>query len=190
MNNNFYYYPSADGDGSNYSAPDGGDRDMENRLWNYIDGSGTPVEKSTVEKLLESKLEWREKYEELLEVHQLMQSSVLEAPSMRFTKNVMEEIAKYHIAPATKTYINKKVVWGIGIFFITMFAGLIIYGLGQIDWSAAGSETNLPVDFSKLDFSKLLDNTYVKVFMMVNVILGLVLLDRYFTNKKEKIKEA
>ena len=74
-------------------------------------------------------MEWKNKYHELLDVHQLMKTSGLEQPSMRFTKNVLEEIAKLHIAPATKNYINNKIIWGIGAFFITLIAGFIVYGL-------------------------------------------------------------
>ncbi|MDP9229563.1 MAG: hypothetical protein M3O67_02690 [Bacteroidota bacterium] len=172
-----------------YNNSASGTGDIEERLWNYIDGFSSIDERSTIEKLLVSNIEWKEKYKELLDVHSLMQSAELEEPSMRFTKNVMEKIARYHIAPATKTYINEKLIWGIGIFFISMIVGLVIYGVGIVDWTASDS-TNLPVDLSKFDFSKIFSNTYVQVFMMINVVLGLVLLDRYLTNKKEKIKDA
>jgi len=109
---------------------------------------------------------------------------------LRFTKNVMEEITKYQIAPATKTYINNKIIWGIGLFFITLIIGFLIYGFGQVDWNAKG-DNNLPVDIGKVDFSKFFNNTYVNIFMMINVVLGLMLLDRYLESKKKKIqKEA
>src|SRR5437762_192492 len=114
---------------------------IEEQLWNYIDGGSTADERSTIEKLLRENAEWKAKYQELLEVNQLIQSSDLEQPSMRFTKNVMEEIAKLHIAPATKSYINNRVIWGLGIFFITMILGFLIYGFGQIDWSTPGDIT-------------------------------------------------
>jgi len=165
-------------------------QNIDDRLWEYIDGQSSAEEKTTIENLLESNQQWREKYHELLEVHQLAQSSALEEPSMRFTKNVMEEIAKYHIAPATKSYINNKIIWGIGAFFIVLIVGFLIYGFGQVDWNAKG-DTNLPVDlnkvdFSKVDFSRLFSNTYVNIFMMINVVLGLMLLDRYFASKRKK----
>ena len=102
----------------------------------------------------------------------------------------MEEIAKYHIAPATKTYINKRIIWGIATFFIVLIVGFLIYGFGQIDWSSK-SDTNLPVDINKVDFGKFFNNTYVNIFMMINVVLGLMLLDRYLASKKKNIhKEA
>src|SRR5688500_9249839 len=160
----------------------------EERLWDYIDGISSPEEKTVIERLLESDAEWRDKYSELLEVQQLLHSSELDAPSMRFAKNVMEEIAKLHIAPATKTYINKKIVWGIGIFFITLIAGFLVYGIGQVDWTVQG-DSKLPVDFGKVDYSKIFSNTLVNVFMMINEILGLFLLDRFLASKRKKFRE-
>ena len=165
-------------------------RDIDARLWEYIDGASSAEERSAVEMLLEKNQQWKDKYQELVELHQLMQSSVMEEPSMRFTKNVMEEIAKYHIAPATKSYINNKIIWGLGTFFIVMIIGFLIYGFGQVDWSAP-SENKLPIDLSKIDLSRFFNNTYVNVFMMINVVLGLMLLDRYLASKKKKVeKEA
>src|SRR5687768_404430 len=161
--------------------------DMESRIWDYIDGISPDQEKNIIEQMLRSNLEWKNKYNELLEVHKLMQSSELEQPSMRFTKNVMEEIAKYHIAPATKTYIDNRIIWSIAAFFITMIVGFLIYGFGQIDWSAANSTTEKYIDLGKVDYSKLFNNTYVNIFMMLNVVLGLVLLDRYLANRRKKL---
>ena len=154
---------------------------MEESLWNFIDGTISASEKIVVEKLLQTDADWKAKYGELLQVNELLQSSELEAPSLRFSKNVMEQISKLHIAPATKSYINKKVIWGIGLFFVTMIVGFLIYGIGQIDFSS-GEEVSWSKNISKIDFSKIFSNTWVNAFMMINVILGLVLLDRYFTN--------
>ncbi|MBK5272351.1 MAG: hypothetical protein JJE22_15190 [Bacteroidia bacterium] len=163
-------------------------QNIEERLWDYIDGICSAIEKTAIEKLLESNLDWKRKYYELLETQQLMLSTELEAPSLRFSKNVMDEIAKLQIAPATKKYINNKIIWGIGFFFITLIVGFLIYGFGQIDWNAQG-DTKLPVDLGKVDYSRFFNNTYVNVFMMINVVLGLFLLDRYLANKRKKFHE-
>ena len=160
----------------------------EERLWDYIDGLSSPQEKTVIEKLLESDAEWRTKYHELLEVQQLLHSSELEEPSMRFTKNVMEEISKLHIAPATKTYINKNIIRGLAFFFITMIVGFLVYGFGQIDWTVQG-DSAIPVDFSRVDYSKMFNNDWINAFMMVNVILGLFLLDRFLASKRKKYRE-
>lgn len=161
---------------------------MEESLWNFIDGTISAREKTVVEKLLQTDADWKAKYGELLQVNELLQSSELEAPSLRFSKNVMEQISKLHIAPATKSYINKKVIWGIGLFFVTMIVGFLIYGIGQIDFSS-GEEVSWSKNISKIDFSKIFSNTWVNAFMMINVILGLVLLDSYFTNKRKEFRK-
>ena len=159
---------------------------IEQRLWEYIDGEGSANERSEIEKLIASQVEWKAKYGELLEVHKLISSTELEEPSMRFTRNVMEEIAKYHIAPATKTYINNRIVKGIGAFFIVMIIGFIIYGFAQIDWTAENSTTGKYIDITRVDYSKMFNNTYMNILMMLNVVLGLFLLDRYFANKRKE----
>lgn len=163
-------------------------QDIEIRLWEYIDGLSSPEEQSAIEKLIAENTEWRAKYHELLEVHQLMDATELEQPSMRFTKNVMEEIAKYQIAPATKEYINKKIIWGIAAFFLTVITAFVIYGVAQIDWSAGSSSDSIVgVDLTKVDYSRVFNNTFVNMFMMLNVVLGLMLFDRYLTHKRRQL---
>jgi preprotein translocase subunit Sss1 len=165
--------------------------EIEVKLWEYIDGFSSGEERSAIEKLIAENAEWKAKYHELLEVHQSLNLVELEEPSLRFTKNVMEEIAKYQIAPATKTYINSKIIWGIGIFFITMIVGFLIYGIAQIDWTVAGdSKSTLGVDLTKVDYSQMFNSNLMNGVMMLNVILGLVLLDRFLSNKNKKLKEA
>jgi hypothetical protein len=104
---------------------------------------------------------------------------------------VMEEIARYQIAPATKTYINSKIIWGIGVFFLTMIVGFLIYGVAQINWTAAGETKNpLGVDLTKVDYSQMFNNNLMNGIMMLNIVLGLFLFDRYLSNKNKKLKEA
>lgn len=166
---------------------------IEERLWNFIDGTVSADEKTVIEKLLENDAEWKVKYTELLQVNEALTSAELESPSLRFTKNVMEEIARLHIAPAAKSYINKKIIWGISFFFITLIVGFLVYGFGQMTFSGT-EETTLSknlnkIDFNKLDFSKFFSNTWVNVFMMINVVLGLFLLDNYLSNKRKEFRK-
>jgi hypothetical protein len=163
---------------------------MDLRLWEYIDGVADEKEKSAVEKLIEENMVWRNKYHDLLEVHQLVQATELEQPSMRFTKNVMEQIARTQIAPATKKYLNNRIIWGLGFFFITMLVGFLVYGISQIDWATtSNSGSTLGIDMDKVDFSKMFNNTFVNIFMMLNVVLGLILLERYLSNRNKKLME-
>ena len=170
------------------SPPVGGAGGIEKQLWDYIDGLSSKEERTSIEKLLQSNLEWKNKYHELLEVQQLLKSSELEQPSLRFTKNVMEEIAKFHIAPATKNYINKRIVWGIGAFFITVLVAFVIYGFAQMDWNFQDNSKPI-IDFSKVDYGRFFNNNLVNVFIMVNAVLGLALLDRVLANKRKQFQK-
>jgi hypothetical protein len=167
------------------------EQNIEQQLWAYIDGISSNEERTSIEKMLQGNLVWKSKYHELMEVHQLMNSTELEQPSMRFTKNVMEKIAQYHIAPAAKNYINKKIIWGIAGFFFTLIIIFLIYGFAQVDW-ASSTDSKYALDFSRLsqvDYSKVFNNNFVNAFMMVNVLLGLVLLDRVLANKRKKFQK-
>jgi hypothetical protein len=159
--------------------------EMELRLWAYIDGISD--EPAIVEKLVAEQAEWRALYAELLDVHHLVQETALEEPSLRFTKNVMEEIARLQIAPAAKKYINNRIIWGIAAFFITVIVGFLVYGFSQIKWSTGGGGNGsaLGVYFTAVDYSGFFNNSFVNIFMMLNVVLGLMLLDRYLNMKRK-----
>jgi hypothetical protein len=168
---------------------------MEDRLWNYIDGGCSPAEKSAIESLITSNREWQEKYRELLNIHRLLNESELEAPSMRFTKNVMEEISRYHIAPAARSYINKNVIRGIGAFFLTMIAGLLTFVISQLKWSSGNSSSQslkLPSmdiglsQLNKIDYPKTFNSAWVIGFMLILVVLSWMLLDMYIQQKKRQ----
>jgi len=167
---------------------------MEDRLWDYIDGFCSPTERTAIETLIAENREWQQKYAELLHTHQLLNSSELEAPSMRFTKNVMEEISRHHVAPATRSYINKNIIRGIGAFFLTMIAGLFVYVLSQFKWSGgSGSSSSVPsvrlpsvdnLGLEKINYAKAFNSTWVIAFMLIVIVMGWMLLDMYLQQKK------
>lgn len=170
---------------------------MEDRLWDYIDGLSSPTEKSAIEELLATNREWQLKHRELLNLQQLLDTSELEAPSMRFTKNVMEEIARHHVAPATKSYVNKNVIRGIGAFFLTMILGVLTFLFTQFKWtSGSGSGGSLKIPGENLVISRLeninynnytryFNNTYIIIFLAIAVIAGFMMLDMYLQQKKQ-----
>ena len=163
------------------------DQEMERRLWEYIDGKSTSAEKALIDLLLAENQAWQNKYEELTAFHKIFQGQELDMPSLRFTKKVMEEIAQYQVAPATKNYINKNLIHGIAAFFLVMITGLLIYLISQFRWTSYPSNNFLQkynFEADQLNWGKVLNNTYVNIFIGINVILGLILLDRYLQGKK------
>lgn len=165
-----------------------GSEDMEAKLWEYIDGLIADAEKVLVEKLIAENEEWNKKYNELLEIHQSLHLVDLEQPSLRFMKNVMEEIGKLQVVPAAKAYINQKVIWSIGLFFLTMIGSFFIYGFAQIDWSVAeDSKTAFGFNLVRVDYIKMFSNNLMNILMMMNVVLGLLLLDRFLNSRKKQL---
>src|SRR6202012_1018475 len=167
---------------------------MEDRLWDYIDGLSSPAERSAVEALIAANPDWRRKHRELLDVHELISVSGLDEPPMRFTKNVMEEIARHHVAPATKNYINKNIIRGIGAFFLSLITGLVVYCLAQFKWTGSSNSSHLMPSYNvgnlgldKFNWEKLFSSSYVTVFMLIAVILGLVFLDMFLQRKKQQV---
>jgi hypothetical protein len=160
-------------------------QNMEEKLWSYIDGQLPAAERPVIARLLESDAAWKAKYRELMEVNELLRSSELDSPPMRFTRNVMEEISRMHIAPATRSYLNKRIIWGIGIFFITMLVGILVYSFAQLGTSPS-EQGDISKTLDKVDFSRLFSNTWVNIFLGMNVVLGLVLLDHYLSNKRKE----
>ena len=163
---------------------------METRLWDYIDGLSNEQERSFVARLIEENNEWRNKYHELLDIHQLMQQHMeLEEPSMRFSQNVMDAIANEKIAPAASSYIKKSVIRLISAFFLLSIGGLLVYMFANLDWNALNSQQpayKLP----ELNLSRYINSTLFYGMAFVTVVLSLALLDTTLRKKHRKDQQA
>ncbi len=106
----------------------------------------------------------------------------LTAPSPNFSKKVMGAIAETHIAPPSRTYINKKVVYGASLFFLLLIAGGLVYAFSSFSWPAV-SKFIPPVDPGKLDISQYFTRKTLNSLLFLNVLLGLIFLDKYFIRR-------
>ena len=162
---------------------------IETLIWDYINGSVSDEEKKQVTDLFQQDENWRNKYAEMLQLHQFMQSSIiLESPSVRFTKNVMEEIAIAEIAPSAKTYINRNIISIIALFFITCIAGLILYVFFKIDWGK--NELEQPLSAINLNTKNYLKPQFLTIFLAVNSILCLIFFDKLLFRKHKKSTDS
>jgi hypothetical protein len=168
---------------------------IEQHIWDYIDGLCSPSEKEMVEKLLLTDPEWNNVYLELKDFNTLVaKTDLIDQPSMRFSKNVMEEVAKYRVAPPAQSYVNKKIIYGIAAFFVVTIVASIVYGISLVDFSSSSSgNMKLPeVDYSKyqVNWTHYLSSPVMYIFLFMDVIAGLLLLDRYLRRKNEKLRES
>ncbi|PWU02895.1 MAG: hypothetical protein C5B52_04420, partial [Bacteroidetes bacterium] len=133
---------------------------------------------------------WQDRYQELLGINKLMKQQEVEVPSMRFTKNVMDAIASQHISKATIKYLNKKIIYGIAGFFFLLMTSLLVYVLLNADFSSSESSgSQIIKEYGSWDISKYMSKSIVQIIMFINVILGLVLLDRYLSSRKNKFHQ-
>ena len=162
---------------------------MEEKIWGYIDGTSAKEEVAFVEQMIASDATWRAKYSELKEINQLLQANMEEEqPSMRFSMNVMDQLKGLQPAPATKQYINKTIIRSIAVFFVISIVGFLVYGFTLIDWSASASTDNsYQLPSMSVDYKILLNNTWLNVLVMLNVVMGLLYLDRYLRRNKKAL---
>jgi hypothetical protein len=147
--------------------------EIEMQLWEFIDGTCNEADKDRISLLVSTDEVWKTKYAELTAFHRSIAIDLAtEQPSMRFSQNVMDVIAKEHIAPATKKYINKGIIRGIAAFFIISISLVLVYSLMTINLHEPVAQTNF-----HFDLSKFFNGTVFNIFIMVNIVLGLVLID-------------
>ena len=162
---------------------------MEERLWDYIDGLSSEQERSFIAKLIEENLAWRRKYHELMDVHQLMQQNIeLDEPSMRFTQNVMDAVASENIAPAAKSYIKKSVIRGIAAFFLVSLAALLVYSFANVDWTEA-SKSAPAVQLPEVNIERYMNSTLFTSMAIITAVLALALVDMTLRRKQKRNRE-
>lgn len=158
--------------------------ETELQLWNYIDGTATPQEAVCIHKLITTDAGWKAKYEELTALNELLGETSLEQPSLRFSKNVMESIAALAFTSSASQYINTRIIRGIAAFFTLTITGFLIYGITQAQWQTMSDKGLLGINIKSFDFSALFNNNFINGFIIVNVMLALVLLERFLNSKQ------
>jgi len=159
---------------------------IEETLWNYIDGNCTADEQSAISKLIASDEAYRLKYQELLALNQEFAAIELDEPPMAFTYNVIEAIRTEQAMVPLKAAINKRIIMGIAIFFVLTLTAFIIYALISMDWSSQSLPNiaaKVPVDFKVPQVSSQISKPIVEGFMFFDVVLGLFLFDHWLRRK-------
>jgi hypothetical protein len=155
---------------------------IEDKLWNYIDGSLSADEQRAVALLIEHDSEYLEKYRELVHLNDDFKAMELNEPSMAFTYNVMHSIREDYAIQPLKSSIDKRVIWGVALFFILTIATLLIYSISAVNWAVADSVKVLPhINIFKV--SGLFNGYVVKAFLFFDLVMGLFLTDYYLRRK-------
>ena len=161
---------------------------IEEKLWNYIDGTCTADEQSAIHKLIASDEAVRIKYQELLALNKEFATMELDEPSMAFTYNVIEAIRTEQAQVPLKATVNKRIIMGIAIFFMLTLTGFLVFAFTKMDFTAMGSVdlgVKVPANFKMPEVSTAFSKPLVEGFMFFDVVLGLFLFDAYLRRKKQ-----
>ena len=157
---------------------------LEQRIWDYLDGTGTEEERELTKQLIGSDPEFRALYEELRSIHLTVSSMDLDEPSMSFNRNVMEKIQLEAVPGSVKSLIDKRIIYGIKAFFlitITALLGVLFY---QTDWSMQSSFDMPEYKMPEIDTSNYVNSTLINIFFFADIIIALYLFDGFLRKRQ------
>jgi anti-sigma factor RsiW len=157
---------------------------MEEQLWDYIDGRCTPDEQEAVSALIASDEFARLKYNQLLNISQQLSTMELDEPPMAFTYNVMEAIRTEEARKPLKAAINKRIITSIAAFFMLTIFVLLVYVIAGIHWSSVNISSQMPAVPKMLDAGSFITRPVIMGFLFFDVVLGLFLFDTYLRRKR------
>ncbi|RKR80808.1 hypothetical protein BDD43_0943 [Mucilaginibacter gracilis] len=157
--------------------------DIEEKLWNYIDGHCTAEEEQLISHLIDTNEMYKQMYTELLRLNTEFKAIDLDEPSMAFTYNVMEAIRTEAALKPLKSAVNKHIIWAIGAFFAVSICALLVLMLASINWQQTGHVAiNLP-QFKMPPIQQYMSNNIMRGFLLFDMVLGLYVLDTYLRKK-------
>lgn len=160
-------------------------KNIEEELWNYLDGLGAEQERERISNLIATDQAYRQKYEELLSFNQELESMELDAPPMAFTYNVMEAIRTQEASKPLKAAIDNRIIKSIAAFFIISILLLLGIALADTNWNAIiASKLNMPVNLHVPSLKGVLNNNALKGFVFFDIVLALYLLDGYLRKRR------
>jgi hypothetical protein len=160
---------------------------MEEKLWNYIDGTCSATEQEAISRLIEQDEVYARKYQELLALNQEFAAMELDEPPMAFTYNVMETIRNENAMQPLKAAIDKRIILGISVFFVFTILALLVFSLANINVSGiqlSAPSVKLPDNIKLPDTNSIFSGPFMKWFLVFDVILALFLTDAYLRRRK------
>lgn len=154
--------------------------EIEEKLWNYIDGTCSAAERQAIAALIEKDTAWSNVYADLVEMNEEISVVTLDEPPMAFSYKVMEGIRAHEATKPLKTKLNIFVIRGIAVFSILSI--LILLGCLFADaeqFTAGGEIVNDGIDFSIFSSGEM-----VKAFLFLDIMLAMFLGDQMLRTRR------
>jgi len=158
---------------------------LEQKLWNYIDGSCTADEQETIKALIASDEAARLMYHELSRLNAEFLSTELDEPPMAFTYKVMEAIRAGEAQKPLKAAISKRIIMTITIFFAVTILALTVYTFANINWSFVNAPFKMPFALKLPNTQNIFTKRVISGFLFFDVVLALFLFDGWLRRKKK-----
>ncbi len=154
-------------------------------MWNYAEGKCSPAEMAALEKLLSDDPTQQMELDQILRLQAELLSLQPDAPSMRFTRNVLDALPDIYPSEATDPLINpvwKKVFW---LALAAMIAAVVLWPRSS---HSSGSRLSSAVDQavgSLHQLTGLVPDTVMQYFVLTLLSAGLLMLmDKIFLRKR------
>jgi anti-sigma factor RsiW len=159
---------------------------IEEQLWNYLDGLGSAQEREVISHLIATDKIYQQKYEEILSFNQELDNIELDAPPMAFTYNVMEAIRTQEASKPLKAAIDTRIIKGIALFFIITIIALLGVALANVNWSSSVSTSGVqvPSGMQLPSIKNYFGGPALKGFLFFDVVLALFLFDGYLRKRQ------
>lgn len=154
-------------------------KNIEERLWDYIDGTCTAEEHAAIEVLITQNDEWGKKHKELLTFNNEINAIEPDEPPMGFAFKVMEHIRSSEARTPLKTSVNKYLVNGIAALFFILLGATSVY----IFWNNIPVFGNSATDGNIIRMDIFTGTVVLKVFAYLDIMLVLFFADRLFRKK-------
>jgi hypothetical protein len=157
---------------------------IDEEIWDYIDGSCDAAESERITAKIATDERYANSYQELVKLNTMMAADELDEPSMSFSRNVMDAVA-LEIAPKKlTTRVNNNIIYSIAAFFILSILAIFIYVLANS--TPSGTEFKMPSLSFRFDLNQMLSPLYMKIFLMFDLTLLLLYMDRLIRRKMHK----
>ena len=150
---------------------------IEQQVWEYLDGTCTEQEHKKIGHLIETDRTYNTVYSELKSLHFDLSGIELDEPSMGFTRNVMDKIAAAPMPGSMRSLVDKRIIYSIAAFFALSLLVLLATIFSQVDWTQASSTVLPEYKIPKVDYLSFMNDTFLRVFLFADLILGLYFLD-------------
>lgn len=156
---------------------------MEQRIWDYLDGTCTEQDRILTGFLIETNPAYRSLYEECKSFDMDISSLELDEPSMGFDRNVMDRIQMEPVPGSIKSLIDNRIIYGITAFFlltISVLLGILFY---QMDWSQPVNFDLPEFQMKVIDTSEYTNSTLINIFLFADIIIAMYLFDGFLRKR-------